>query len=73
MAIVGGPGTVARRIAELHQKFGFGNFQLATGFLGNLPQEHVIRTLRLFASEVRPRCEWLFEPLQRHPPKVGLL
>jgi hypothetical protein len=40
-----------------------------TGFLGNLPQEHVIRTLQLFASEVRPRCERLLEPPQKEPPK----
>jgi alkanesulfonate monooxygenase SsuD/methylene tetrahydromethanopterin reductase-like flavin-dependent oxidoreductase (luciferase family) len=69
VAIVGSPDTVAGRIAELYEEFGFGNFQLVTGFLGNLPQEHVVRTIELFASEVRPRCERLFEPLRRHPPK----
>ena len=55
VAIVGSPDTVAERIASLHQEFGFGNFMLVTGFLGNLPQEEVIRTLELFAKEVRPR------------------
>jgi hypothetical protein len=28
---------------------------LVTGFLGNLPQEEVVRTLDLFAREVKPR------------------
>jgi alkanesulfonate monooxygenase SsuD/methylene tetrahydromethanopterin reductase-like flavin-dependent oxidoreductase (luciferase family) len=55
VAIVGGPDTVATRIADLHQEFGFGGFQLVTGFLGSLPQEQVVRTFELFAKEVRPR------------------
>ncbi len=55
VAIVGSPDTVAQRIAALHEEFRFGNFMLVTGFLGNLPQAEVIRTLELFASEVRPR------------------
>lgn len=55
VAIVGCPDTVAARIADLRQEFGFGSFQLVTGFLGNLPQEQVVRTLELFAKEVRPR------------------
>jgi alkanesulfonate monooxygenase SsuD/methylene tetrahydromethanopterin reductase-like flavin-dependent oxidoreductase (luciferase family) len=55
VAIVGGPETVAERIAAVHEEFGFGSLQLVTGFLGNLPQEHVVRTLQLFAGEVRPR------------------
>ncbi len=57
VAIVGGPETVAERIAALREEFGFGNFMLVTGFLGNLPQQEVIRTLQLFASEVRPRFQ----------------
>jgi alkanesulfonate monooxygenase SsuD/methylene tetrahydromethanopterin reductase-like flavin-dependent oxidoreductase (luciferase family) len=55
VAIVGSPDTVAARIAALHEELGFGNFMLVTGFLGNLPQEKVIRTLELFAAEVMPR------------------
>jgi alkanesulfonate monooxygenase SsuD/methylene tetrahydromethanopterin reductase-like flavin-dependent oxidoreductase (luciferase family) len=55
VAIVGCPDTVAERIAALHEEFGFGNFMLVTGFLGNLPQEEVVRTLELFAREVKPR------------------
>lgn len=57
VAIVGGPDTVAERIVALHRELGFGGFQLVTGFLGNLPQEHVVRTLKLFAAEVRPRVQ----------------
>ena len=55
VAIVGGPETVAQRVLALHEEFGFGGFQLVTGFLGNLPEEHVVTTLELFAKEVRPR------------------
>jgi alkanesulfonate monooxygenase SsuD/methylene tetrahydromethanopterin reductase-like flavin-dependent oxidoreductase (luciferase family) len=55
VAIVGSPDTVAERIAALHEEFGFGNFMLVTGFLGNLPQAEVVRTLELFAREVMPR------------------
>jgi alkanesulfonate monooxygenase SsuD/methylene tetrahydromethanopterin reductase-like flavin-dependent oxidoreductase (luciferase family) len=57
VAVIGSPETVADRIAALHADFGFGGLQLVTGFLGNLPQEHVVRTLELFAKEVRPRVE----------------
>jgi len=57
VAIVGSPDTVAGRITALHEEFGFGNFMLVTGFLGNLPQAEVIRTLELFAKEVRPRFQ----------------
>jgi hypothetical protein len=40
-----------------HAEFGFEGFQLVTGFLGNLPQQHVLRTLELFAKDVRPRLQ----------------
>jgi len=63
VAIVGSPDTVAERIAAFHAEFGFGNFMLVTGFLGNLPQEDVVRTLELFAKEVRPRVERIIEPV----------
>jgi alkanesulfonate monooxygenase SsuD/methylene tetrahydromethanopterin reductase-like flavin-dependent oxidoreductase (luciferase family) len=63
VAIVGGPATVAARIAALHDELGFGSLQLVTGFLGNLPQEHVVRTLELFAEEVRPRFERALQPV----------
>jgi alkanesulfonate monooxygenase SsuD/methylene tetrahydromethanopterin reductase-like flavin-dependent oxidoreductase (luciferase family) len=55
VAIVGGPDTVVERITALHDELGFGNFMLVTGFLGNLPQQDVVRTLELFAKEVGPR------------------
>jgi len=57
VAIIGSPDTVADRIAALHEELGFGNFMLVTGFLGNLPQEEVVRTLELLAGEVMPRFE----------------
>jgi alkanesulfonate monooxygenase SsuD/methylene tetrahydromethanopterin reductase-like flavin-dependent oxidoreductase (luciferase family) len=54
---VGSPDTVAQRIATLHEELGFGNFMLVTGFLGNVPQQDVVRTLELFAREVMPRFQ----------------
>jgi hypothetical protein len=48
------PDTVSRRIAELKDELGFGNFMLVTGFLGNLGQERVVATLELFARKVMP-------------------
>lgn len=57
VAIVGDPNTVAERIAALHAEFGFGSVQLVTGFLGNLAQADVVRTIELFAREVKPRLE----------------
>jgi hypothetical protein len=62
VAIVGSPYTVAERITALHAEFGFGNFMLVPGFLGNLPQDQVARTLELFAKEVRPRVQQTVEP-----------
>ena len=66
VAIVGSPETVAERIAALHAEIGFGGFQLVTGFLGNLPQEYVVRTLELFAKEVRPRVARAIQPVGTH-------
>lgn len=57
VAIVGSPQTVAERIAALHDMLGFGSIQLVTGFLGNLPQTSVVRTIELFAKEARPQLE----------------
>ena len=67
VAIVGGPDSVAERIVELHAEFGIGSLQLVTGFLGNLPQEHVVRTLELFAGEVRTRVREAVEPVGEAP------
>jgi alkanesulfonate monooxygenase SsuD/methylene tetrahydromethanopterin reductase-like flavin-dependent oxidoreductase (luciferase family) len=55
VAIIGSPDTVSARIAELKDELGFGNFMLVTGFLGNLRQDQVVATLKLFAKEVMPR------------------
>lgn len=66
VAIVGSPDTVAERIAALHEELGFGNFMLVTGFLGNLPQAEVLRTLELFAREVTPRFRPVLEPAGNH-------
>jgi alkanesulfonate monooxygenase SsuD/methylene tetrahydromethanopterin reductase-like flavin-dependent oxidoreductase (luciferase family) len=66
VAIVGSPDTVAERIAALHEELGFGNFMLVTGFLGNLRQEEVVRTLELFAREVRPRFRQTSGPETRN-------
>lgn len=60
VAVVGSPDTVAERIAALRDELGFGNMTLVTGFLGNLPQEHVITTIELCAKEIMPR----FHPVQ---------
>ena len=57
VAIVGSPDTVAGRIAALRDELGFGNLMLVTGFLGNLPQGHVVTTLELCAQEVMPRFQ----------------
>jgi alkanesulfonate monooxygenase SsuD/methylene tetrahydromethanopterin reductase-like flavin-dependent oxidoreductase (luciferase family) len=66
VAIVGSPDTVTGRIAALHDELGFGNLTLVTGFLGNLPQEHVVTTLELFAQEVMPRFRPAPAPVESH-------
>lgn len=57
VAIVGSPDTVAGRIVTLRDELGFGNLMLVPGFLGNLPQAHVVTTIALFAQEVIPRFQ----------------
>jgi hypothetical protein len=64
-AIVGSPDTVVGRIAAPRDEFGFGNLTLVTGFLGNLPQEHVVTTLALCAQEVMPRVQPAPAPVER--------
>jgi alkanesulfonate monooxygenase SsuD/methylene tetrahydromethanopterin reductase-like flavin-dependent oxidoreductase (luciferase family) len=66
VAIVGSPDTVTGRIAALHDELGFGNLTLVTGFLGNLPQEHIVTTLKLFAQEVMPRFRPAPAPVESH-------
>lgn len=65
VAIVGSPDTVAGRIAALRDEFGFGNLTLVPGFLGNLPQAHVVTTLGLCAREVMPRFRPAPAPVER--------
>jgi hypothetical protein len=55
VAIAGSPEIVAERFVAPRNEFGFGGFQLVTGFLGIVPQKHVVTTLELFPREVRPR------------------
>jgi alkanesulfonate monooxygenase SsuD/methylene tetrahydromethanopterin reductase-like flavin-dependent oxidoreductase (luciferase family) len=64
VAIVGSPDTVAGRIAELRHEFGFGNLTCVPGFLGHLPQEHVVTTLELCAQEVMPRFRPAAAPVE---------
>ena len=67
VAIVGSPQTVAERIATLFGEIGFGSIQLVTGFLGNLPQTEVIRTIELFAKEVRPQLDLMLARADKRP------
>jgi alkanesulfonate monooxygenase SsuD/methylene tetrahydromethanopterin reductase-like flavin-dependent oxidoreductase (luciferase family) len=66
VAIVGSPHTVAERVAALYDEFDFGSLQLVTGFLGNLPQTEVVRTLELFAKEAKPRLESMLAQAGQH-------
>lgn len=54
-AIVGGPATVAARIAELSDCYGLNRINLLSSFFGYLPAELLDGSLELFASEVMPR------------------
>lgn len=54
-AIVGGPETVAARIAELRDRYGLEQVNLLSSFFGILPSELLDGSLQLFAGEVMPR------------------
>ncbi|SPM33291.1 flavin-dependent oxidoreductase [Mycobacterium rhizamassiliense] len=54
-AIVGGPDTVASRIAELRDRYGLGRINLLSSFFGYLPAQLLDSSLELFAGEVMPR------------------
>jgi alkanesulfonate monooxygenase SsuD/methylene tetrahydromethanopterin reductase-like flavin-dependent oxidoreductase (luciferase family) len=54
-AIVGGPETVAARIAELRDTYGVRRLNLLSSFFGMLPPELLDGSLELFAAEVMPR------------------
>jgi alkanesulfonate monooxygenase SsuD/methylene tetrahydromethanopterin reductase-like flavin-dependent oxidoreductase (luciferase family) len=55
MVIVGSPETCARRIAGLRREFGFNYLNALSAFFGFLPLDLLERSLRLLATEVRPR------------------
>ncbi len=54
-AIVGGPETVAARLAALRDDLGVRQVNLLSSFFGLLPQDLLRRSLRLFADEVAPK------------------
>jgi alkanesulfonate monooxygenase SsuD/methylene tetrahydromethanopterin reductase-like flavin-dependent oxidoreductase (luciferase family) len=54
-AIVGGPETVASRIAELRDRYGLSRINLLSSFFGYLPAELLDSSLALFAGDVMPR------------------
>lgn len=54
-AIIGGPETVASRIAELHDTYGTTYVNLLSSFFGLMPQHLLDRSLELFSREVMPR------------------
>ncbi|KPM57023.1 hypothetical protein CcI49_11920 [Frankia sp. CcI49] len=56
-AIVGGPETVARRMAELRDSLGIERVSLRPSFSASVPLRIQQNTVRLFAGEVVPRLE----------------
>ncbi|MCC7371677.1 MAG: LLM class flavin-dependent oxidoreductase [Chloroflexi bacterium] len=55
VAIVGGPETVAARIAGLHARLGMQYLNLLPAFFGYLPGPLLRQSLEIFAAEVMPR------------------
>jgi alkanesulfonate monooxygenase SsuD/methylene tetrahydromethanopterin reductase-like flavin-dependent oxidoreductase (luciferase family) len=53
-AIIGGPGTVAARIAELRDRYGLRRINLLSSFFDYLPPALLDGSLDLFATEVMP-------------------
>ena len=52
-AVVGSPATVRERLAELAEELGFGLVN-ALLHIGDMPHDHTIRNMELFAREVMP-------------------
>ena len=52
-AVVGSPATVRERMAELAEELGFGLVN-ALLHIGDMPHDHTIRNMELFAREVMP-------------------
>lgn len=57
---VGDPDDVAERIVDLRQHMGHMRHFLQTD-IGGLPHEHYLESIRLLATEVKPRVERLLE------------
>ena len=55
---VGGPDEIAERIVDLHGHMGHMRHFLQMD-IGGLPQEHFLESIRLLATEVKPRVERL--------------
>ena len=55
MVIAGSPDTVAARIGELRDTLGVTYFNGLAAFFGFLPEEPLMRSLELLATEVKPR------------------
>jgi alkanesulfonate monooxygenase SsuD/methylene tetrahydromethanopterin reductase-like flavin-dependent oxidoreductase (luciferase family) len=60
MIVIGSPDTVAKKLKELAVE-GLFNTYLGEFNFGNLPEENVMRSIRLFGTEVMPRLR-RFEP-----------
>ncbi len=54
-AIIGGPETVARRIADLRDRLGVTYVNLLPSFFGMLPPHLLLQSLTRFSTEVMPR------------------
>ena len=54
-AIIGGPDTVAERIADLRDEYGVRYVNLLSSFFGLMPEHLLTGSLELFAREVMPR------------------
>lgn len=54
-AIIGGPDTVAERIAQLRDTYGVRYVNLLSSFFGNMPEPLLRSSLDLFSREVMPR------------------
>ena len=56
-AIIGGPETVASRLAELRSELGVQRVNLLSSFFGLIPEHLLDNSLTLFAQEVMPRLQ----------------
>jgi alkanesulfonate monooxygenase SsuD/methylene tetrahydromethanopterin reductase-like flavin-dependent oxidoreductase (luciferase family) len=72
-AIVGGPETVAARIAELRDRYGLNRINLLSSFFGHLPAELLTGSLELFAGQVIPQLnpDPVFVPNTRPKAAIG--